>query len=152
MDVTCRAGTARPEDPVAFIAECFLTGEIPDTDGMPGAEAEQPLGAYITEHRVVELVQQAVGICAAAQPPPENPLLVVGQHLRVSAYHLVTCARAAILFWPDLVTRHVCVLSGNSWWVRAGAIWGGRDSHRHPLGRAHPGQPCWRRYGIDLKH
>ena len=76
------AGEARPKDPIAYIAECFTSGQVPDTTEFQGSQHGQSLSAYIAEHQVVALVQQAVGVCAAAQPPPENPLLTVGQYLQ----------------------------------------------------------------------
>lgn len=37
------AGEARPADPVAFIAECFITGQVPPTDAGGAATSEQTL-------------------------------------------------------------------------------------------------------------
>lgn len=66
---------------MSFIAECFVSGSVPDT-GASRLESEQSLSAYLGQHQVVAIVQQAVGACAAAQPAPENPLQFVGQYIQ----------------------------------------------------------------------
>ena len=60
-------GETRPDDPVAFIAEAFAAGHIPDgAEG--GPRTELSLSAYLAAHQVVAIVQQAVGACAAEPP------------------------------------------------------------------------------------
>eukprot|EP01046_Picozoa_sp_COSAG06_P034715 COSAG06_NODE_3662_length_5052_cov_16.029667_4_plen_201_part_00 len=75
------AGESRPDDPVAFIAGCFVSGEVPEAAAARN-DSEQSLSAYLGEHQVVAIVQQAVGACAAAQPAPENPLQFVGEYIQ----------------------------------------------------------------------
>ena len=75
------AGESRPDDPVAFIAGCFVSGAVPEVVA-DRRESEQSLSAYLGQHQVVAIVQQAVGACAAAQPAPENPLQFVGEYIQ----------------------------------------------------------------------
>ena len=66
---------------MAFIASCFASGSVPEATAA-SPRWEQSLSAYLGEHQVVAIVQQAVGACAAAQPAPENPLQFVGEYIQ----------------------------------------------------------------------
>jgi hypothetical protein len=116
------AGESRPDDPVAFIAGCFVSGEVPEAAAARN-DSEQSLSAYLGEHQVVAIVQQAVGACAAAQPAPENPLQFVGEYIQdrhvggavrqhllppclvVCAFNSRRLSRRSAMFNVDLVRR-----------------------------------------------
>ncbi len=66
---------------MAFIAGCFVSGTVPEV-AADRQESDQSLSAYLGQHQVVAIVQQAVGACAAAQPAPENPLQFVGEYIQ----------------------------------------------------------------------
>ena len=95
----CFTGESRPEDPVAFIAECFVSGTVPEV-AADRQESDQSLSAYLVQHQVVAIVQQAVGACAAAQPAPENPLQFVGEYIQDrhvgGAVRYVLCSRCSV--------------------------------------------------------
>lgn len=74
-------GENRPADPIAFIAKSFIDGSVP-SDGGSGAVHEESLAGYLGRYQVVNIVQQAVGACAAIVPPTEEPLKYVGEYLK----------------------------------------------------------------------
>ena len=74
-------GEIRPDDPIAFIAKCFIDGEVPDS-AASGVVHEESLAGYLGRFQVVTIVQQAVGACAAIVPPTAEPLKFVGEYLQ----------------------------------------------------------------------
>ena len=87
---------------MAFIAECFVSGSVPEV-AADRQESDQSLSAYLGQHQVVAIVQQAVGACAAAQPAPENPLKFVGEYIQdrhvrgAVRFDSLCCMRCSIL-------------------------------------------------------
>ena len=73
-------GESRPDDPIAFIAKCFIDGNVPEGSNTAVVHDES-LAAYLGRFHVVTVVQQAVGACAAIVPPTPEPLKFVGEYL-----------------------------------------------------------------------
>ena len=59
-------GNERPRAPLDFIATCFVSGTVPETQSEPQSW-DQSLMSYLLDHDVVQKVEQAISKCAVAR-------------------------------------------------------------------------------------
>eukprot|EP01048_Picozoa_sp_COSAG05_P000515 COSAG05_NODE_14_length_36349_cov_27.641655_9_plen_89_part_00 len=65
-------GNERPLKPIEFIAECFLSGCVPERS--EPRVWDSSLMSYLLDHDVVTRVEQAISTCAVHHGEPSPPL------------------------------------------------------------------------------